>query len=367
LRDNHPAPADGEAVVEKWSFRRSNYFDHVGAECAHVHEKVGLLDMTAFAKFTVSGPGAETWLDGLVANRLPRTIGRIGLCHMLSQNGGVRAEFTITRTAPESFYLVSAGAMERHDFDYLQKALPQSGVALQQVTTQFGVLVLAGPSSRALLQKLTDNNLSGDAFKWLTARHINVGTASAYAARVNFVGELGWELHHPIEMQNTIFDLLFEAGAEFDLKPFGIRAMDSLRLEKSYRLIPRELSIEYSAFESGLDRFVHLDKGDFIGRDALAAWHDRGETNQLVTLEIHHVTDADARGNEPLYHNGKLVGRATSGGYGWRTSKSLALAMLPPALARIGTDVQIDILGNRHDATVIGESPFDPENERLRG
>ncbi|VAW18981.1 Dimethylglycine dehydrogenase [hydrothermal vent metagenome] len=367
LNENHPAAMDGEPIREKWSFRRSNSFEHVGAECLHVHQKVGLLDMTAFSKFTVSGPGAEAWLSGLVANRLPRTVGRVGLCHMLSENGGVRAEFTITRTGPQSFYLVSAGAMERHDFDYLRKALPTNGVHLQKVTARYGVLVLAGPSSRALLQKLTDTDLGNDAFKWLTARTIDVGMATAYAARVNFVGELGWELHHPIEMQNSIFDLLFEAGAEFDLKPFGIRAMDCLRLEKSYRLIPRELSIEYSAFESGLDRFVYLDKGEFVGRDALAAWHERGEANQLVTLEVHDVTDTDARGNEPLFHNGTMVGRATSGGYGWRVAKSLALAMLPPALAGPGTKVEIDILGTRYGATVIEEAPFDPENARLRG
>ena len=366
LRENHPKRVGNAPIREKWSFRRSNYFEHVGAECRHVHEKVGLLDMTAFSKFYVSGPGAETWLDGLVANRLPKTIGRIGLCHMLSLNGGVRAEFTITRVGGQAFYLVSAGAMERHDHDYLQKALPDAGVQLEKVTSQYGVLVLAGPSSRDVLQKLTDTDLSNDTFKWLTGRHINVGTATAFAARVNFVGELGWELHHPIEMQNTIFDALFDAGTEFDIKPFGIRAMDSLRMEKSYRLIPRELSIEYSAFESGLDRFVRLDKREFIGRAALETWHKAGEKNLLVTLEVHDITDADARGNEPLFHNGALVGRATSGGYGWRVRKSLAMGMLPPRLTEIGTEVEISILGKLHRAKVIADSPFDPDNERLR-
>lgn len=366
LNANHPENGGDAAIQERWSFRRSNYFEHVGAECRHVNEKVGLLDMTAFSKFMVSGPDAERWLDGLVANRLPKAIGRLGLCHMLSLNGGVRAEFTITRMGPQTYYLVSAGAMERHDFDYLKKNLPASGVHLEKVTSQYGVLVLAGPSSRALLQKLTDTDLSKDAFKWLTGKHINVGHASAFAARVNFVGELGWELHHPLEMQNTIFDALFEAGAEYDLKPFGIRAMDSLRLEKSYRLIPRELSIEYSAFESGLDRFVKLDKGPFIGSEALAAWQKRGEKNTFVTMEVDGVTDADARGNEPLYHGDKLVGRATSGGFGWRLGKSLALGMLPPELSQLGTEIEIDILGKRHVARVIIESPFDPENERLR-
>ncbi len=365
-RPNWFAP-EGVEPKDVWSFRRSNYFEHVGNECRHVHEKVGLLDMSAFSKFSVTGPGAESWLDGLVANRIPKSPGRLNLCHMLTQNGGVRSEFTIYREGPQSFYLVSAGAYERHDFDYLLKALPGDGsVQLQKITTQMGVLVLAGPRSRELLQKVTDTDLSNENFKWLSGQFINVGVAQATAMRVNFVGELGWELHHPIEMQNYIFDLLMEAGEEFELKPFGIRAMDSLRLEKSYRLIPRELSIEYSAFESGLDRFVHLNKGEFIGRDALTAWQQRGFKNAFATMEVHDVTDADARGNEAIYRDGELVGRATSGGFGWRIGKSLALAMVPPDMTELGTEFEIEILGQRHRATVIEESPFDPTNERLR-
>ncbi len=365
-RPNWFAP-EGVEPKDEWSFRRTNYFEHVGNECRHVHEKVGLLDMSAFAKFEVSGPGAEDWLDGLVANRLPKTVGRIGLCHMLSRNGGVRSEFTVYRERDRQFYLVSAGALERHDYDYLVKALPDDGsVRLQKVTTQYGVLVLAGPRSRDLLQKVTEADLSNEKFKWLTGKFIDVGCAQARAIRVNFVGELGWELHHPIEMQNYIFDLLMDAGAEFDLKPFGIRAMDSLRIEKSYRLIPRELSIEYAALESGLDRFVHLNKGDFVGRDKLTEWQQQGFKNTFVTLEVHDVTEADARGSEPIYKDGELVGRATSGNYGWRLGKSLALAMLPPDLAALGNEVEIEILGKRHPATVIPESPFDPDNERLK-
>jgi len=367
LNENHAPLAPGERPREKWSFRRSNYFEHVGNECRHVHEKVGLLDMTAFSKFEVSGRGAEAWLERLLANRVPKKIGRIGLTYLLSKNGGVRSEFTIFREGIERFYLVSAGALERHDGDYLAKLLPADGsVSLRCVTMQNGVLVVAGPRSRDLLEKVTDIDLSSASFPWLTGKSLSIGVAQATALRVNFVGELGWEIHHPIVMQNTIFDLLMEAGRAFDLKPFGIRAMDSLRLEKSYRLIPRELSIEYAAFESGLDRFVHPDKGDFIGRDALLAWQKRGFNNRLVTLEVQGLTDADARGSEPIYHGGELVGRCTSGGYGWRVGKSLALAMVPPTLGEVGTNLDILILGERHAARVIPDSPFDPQNERLR-
>jgi dimethylglycine dehydrogenase len=368
LNENHPPVSPGERPREKWSFRRSNYFEHVGNECRHVHEKVGLLDMTAFAKFEVSGPGAEAWLEGMLANRLPRTIGRIGLTYLLSRNGGVRSEFTVFREAAERFYLVSAGALERHDWDHLCKLQPRDGsVTIERVTTQYGVLVVAGPRARDLLQKATDADLSNAAFPWLSGKSIDIGAARTRALRVNFVGELGWELHHPIEMQNYIFDRLMTAGREFELRPFGIRAMDSLRLEKSYRLIPRELSIEYAALESGLDRFVRLDKENFIGRDALLAWQERGFGNRLVTMEVHGIVDADARGSEPIYRGGELVGRCTSGGFGWRLGKSLALAMVPPELAQIGSELEILILGERRKATVIPDSPFDPRNERLRG
>jgi dimethylglycine dehydrogenase len=367
--ENHAPPQGARGKpVEKYSFRRSNYFDFVGQECLHVHDKVGVLDMSAFAKFEVGGAGAETWLESLVANRVPKRIGRIGLCHMLSLNGGVRSEFTIYRTGAQRFYLVSAGALERHDWDYLCKLKPTDGsVELQKITTQYGVLVVAGPKSREVLRKITDADLSGNAFPWLSGQFINVGCAQAHAVRVNFVGELGWELHHPIEMQNYIFDLLMEAGAEFDIKPFGIRAMDSLRLEKSYRLIPRELSIEYAALESGLERFVRLDKDDFIGKDALLAWRERGFKWQFVTMEVHGVSHSDARGSEPIYGDGELVGRCTSGGYGWRVQKSLALGMVAPEFAAEGTELQVQILGELYTATVIAESPYDPDNAALRG
>ena len=365
---NHSAPLPDGRVVEKNSFRRSNYFDFVGDECRHVHEHVGVLDMSAFSKATVSGRGADEWLNSIVANNVPKGVGRIGLCHMLSLNGGVRAEFTIYKRAENSFYLVFAGASERHDWDYLTKLAPKDGsVTLQKITTQMGVLVLAGPKSRDVLQKLTDTDLSNHNFKWLSGKSINVGYAQAEALRVNFVGELGWELHHPIEMQNYIFDELMRVGSEFNIKPFGIRAMDSMRIEKSYRLIPREMSIEYSALESGLDRFVKLDKAcDFVGKAGLSAWQKKGFNNTFVTLEVHGITDADARGSEGIYKNGELIGRATSGGFGFRVNKSLALGMVLSDYAIEGAELEIEILGQRHRATVIPESAFDAENLALR-
>jgi dimethylglycine dehydrogenase len=239
-------------------------------------------------------------------------------------------------------------------------------VQFHPVTSQWGVLVLAGPNSRKLLQKLTDTDLSNQNFPWLSGQQISVGRTTSHAMRVNFVGELGWEFHHPIEQQNTLFDLLMDAGKEFGIRPYGIKAMSALSIEKSYRLIPRELSIEYSAYESGLDRFVHPNKGDFVGRDALIENREQGLAWNFVTLELHGITDADARGSEPIYSRGKLLGRATNGGFGWRVNKSLALAMLKPEFALAGTEVEIRILDKNYVATVINESPYDPDNARLR-
>lgn len=366
---NHAPPTEDGRIVEKWSFRRSNYFRFVGEECRNVMTNVGLQDMSAFAKMEVSGPGARDWLESILANKIPKKQGRIALCHLLSPRGGVRAEFTVYEWAPGRFYLVSAGAYERHDHDYLRKLCPVDGsVRLTPITTRLGVLVLAGPNARKVLQKLTDADLSNEAFPWLSGKEISIGACTAHALRVNFVGELGWEFHHPIEQQVALFDLLMEAGKEFGIRPYGIKAMSSMSIEKSYRLVPRELSIEYSAYESGLDRFVHPGKGQFIGRDALVEGKERGLNWNFVTMEVHGITDqhSDARGSEPLYHNGKLIGRATNGGFGFRIGKSLALGMVRPEHAAIGTELEVKILGDKFKATVIPESPYDPENTALR-
>jgi dimethylglycine dehydrogenase len=365
-RPNWFAPA-GTPQEDDWSFRRSKWFEHVGAECRNVRDNVGLLDMTAFAKARVSGPGAEAFLDRLVANRIPKTVGRMNLCHALNTRGGVHSEFTIQREGEDSFYLVSAGAWQRLDHDWLRKHMPGDGsVRFDNLTDAMGVLVVAGPKARTLMQRVSDQDFSNEAFPWLTGREILVGLAPTKALRVNFVGELGWELHHPIEYQNHIFDRLIEAGQDLGLEPFGIRAMDSLRIEKSYRLVGTELSIEYAAYESGLDRFVHPNKGDFIGRDALVRWREQGFANQFVTMAVQGVTDADPLGNNPIYAGGRLVGRATGGNYGFRVEQSLALAMVHPDYAGLGRELEMDILGTRHRVIVIPESPYDPDNQRLR-
>ena len=323
--------------------------------------------MSAFGKCRIKGPGAEEFLDKLVANKLPKNTGRINLCHALNTKGGVHSEFTIMREAKDSFYLVSAGAFQRLDHDWIHKWMPKDGsVQYENLTNSMGVLVVSGPKARKLMQKVSKADFTNEKFKWLSAQNISIGLAPCNAMRVNFVGELGWELHHPIEYQNHIFDKLIEAGKEFHLKPYGIRAMNSLRVEKSYKLVGTELSIEYAPYESGLDRFIHPNKGDFIGRAALDKWRAKGFSNKLVTMEVHGVSDADVLGNNPIYQNGSVVGRATGGDFGFRLNKSIALGMIKPELAKVGQKLKIDILGKMHEVSIIEDSPYDSENKLIR-
>ncbi len=365
-RPNWFAP-EGAPREDVWSFRRSNYFEHVGNECRTVRERAGLIDITSFSKFTVSGPEAEAALERLVANSLPRRIGGIGLCHALTLSGGVRSEFTITRDSEESFYLVSSGAAERYDYDFLLKNLADADAQLENQTMAHGVLVLAGPRARDILAAVTDADLSNAAFPWLSARNITIGMAPVRAMRVNFVGDLGWELHHPIAYQNHIFDALVAAGEAHGLGMCGMRAMDSLRIEKSYRMWGQDLTREYTPFEAGLSRFVKLDKGEFVGRDALVRQKEAGIPQEFVTLEVHGPNDADPLGNEPLYRDGKMIGRATAGAYGHHVGKSLAIGYVEAGTGSTDSELEIEILGARYAASVIGESPYDPENKSLRG
>jgi dimethylglycine dehydrogenase len=368
-RANWFAPP-GVPAKDVWSFRRSNYFEHVGNEALHLRRHVGVIDLTPFTKHEVTGPGAESWLDGLVANKVPTKIGRIALCHALTRRGGIRSEFTITKIAEQHFYVVSAGAAERYDSDYLQEHLPRDGsVSLRNITMSRGCFVVAGPRSRDVLAKLVDAPLDNAAFPWLTGQVSEVGLATdVYLLRVNFVGALGWELHFPIEYAHHLFDAVFAAGAEFGIRMAGMRAMESLRLEKSYRMWGSDLTPDYTPYEAGLDRFVRLSKGPFIGKEALEKQLKAGVPHRFITFEVHDVTDADPLGNEPLFdRKGRIIGRATAGYYGHALQKSLGLGYVKPEFAAVGSDIEIEILGLRKRATVLVDSPYDPENKDLRG
>ncbi len=351
----------GVEPTDALSFYRSNDFECVGNECRAAREAVALIDFTPFSKFEISGEGATDWLDRLVANRLPG-VGQVRLAHILTRQGGIRSELTIARFDDNRYYVVTPGWAEKFDADFLLKALPAGGgITLENLTTDKGCFVVTGPRSRELLQGLTDAALDAEAFPWFAVRDIVVdGVGEMRAMRVSYIGELGWELHHDLEQQNALYDLLFAAGAKLGLLPIGMRAIDSLRLEKSYRGWNLDLSIEYSPFESGLDRFVALDKGEFRGREALIRQQADGIGQRMVTLEIDDC-EVQPIVNAPVYAQDRMAGRITSGGYAHTLQKVLALAYLDVDCAN-SADCEAEILGQRYRARIIEDSPYDPGN-----
>ncbi len=262
---------------DEYSFGRGNWFETVGEECRAVRSGVGVLDQTSFAKFVVSGEGAGALLDRLCANRLPREAGRMALTQMCTARGGIETDVTVALLAPGSYYVVSAAATETHDLAWIERHAPTDGsVRIDNVTPRFGVLTIAGPRSRELLGRVSRDDFSNEGFRFFRARHVEVGRAHVLAVRVSYVGELGWELHHPIEAQGSLYDALFEAGEDLGLVDFGYRALESMRFEKCYRLWGADMSADWSPLQAGLERFVAFDKGEFIGRDALLREREQG-------------------------------------------------------------------------------------------
>ena len=358
---------DGISRDQTLTFKRDrNWFDLVGEECKVVRETVGILDLPGFSKFMVEGEGAEAWLDRLTCSKLPR-LGRISLAYMLHERGGVLSEFTITRLAEDRFYLISAAAGEWHDEDWLRKHLPDDGsVKLSLEHGRMGTLVLAGPKAREVLGAVTEADLSNEAFPWLSAQTIEIGMARVIALRVNYVGELGWELHVPVEDMIPLYDALIEAGKPHGIRDFGMYAMESLRLDKCYRGWKSDLGSEYSPLMSSLDRFVDLKKDDFIGKDALLAESVAGVKEKFVPLTLDQPGAADAPFCAPIRSNGDIVGLVTSGGWSYTLEKSIVLGYVRTDLAEPGAKLEIDILGERCPATVGQEPLFDHNNSRLR-
>ncbi|MGH7123301.1 MAG: glycine cleavage T C-terminal barrel domain-containing protein, partial [Stellaceae bacterium] len=358
---------DASGRGEKYSFRRSNWWDAVRAEALAVRERVGLMDLSTFSKFEVKGQGAFAFLDRICANKIPTRDGGIILGHLLNANGFVESEITVTRLGPEHFYVLSAAAAQLHDLDQLVwRRRPGETVDIIDVTDAYGTLVLAGPRSRDVLAACTAIDLSNVAFRWLTGKEAVVaGVRGVRLLRVNYVGELGWELHCPMADMPMVFDALMAAGQPQGIALFGTYAMNSLRMEKAYRGWGSELTAEIDMFEAAMERFIRLDKPDFIGRAASLARKQRGARTKLVYLAV-DATDCDCMGNEPVYSGDRLVGLTTSGGFGHAVQKSLAFAYVDPSLATAGTGLDILLFGDRRRAVILPEPAWDPRNERLR-
>jgi len=349
------------------SFRRPHWHRAVARECSAVASGVAMLELPGFTKFEVEGEGALAWLDHMVAGALPRT-GRTALNYFCSPRGGIVSEMTVSQLAEGRFWLISAAAGERHDEHWLRSHLSQQHgrVSIANVTARYGSLIVVGPRSRELLARVTDADLSNEGFPWLAVRSVPIGFTEALALRVNYVGELGWELHVPSEQLAAVHALLVAAGEPLGLAHFGLYAMDSLRLEKCYRSWKADLTTEYTPLMASLDRFVRLDKAAaFIGREALRREAAVGPRERLVPLLV-EARDADAAAVSIVYRDSQVVGLVTSGGYGYRLNRSIALAYVRTDLAAEGTELEVEILGERCRARVGREPLYDPYNLRLR-
>jgi len=347
------------------SFRRSNAHAWVGAECAAVHEAVGLLEISNYGKFDVRGPAAAEWLSGVMANRVP-SVGRITLTPMLNERGKLIGDFTMCRLADDHFFLVGTYAAEVYYQRWFERSLPGTGVTVRPCAVEYVGLSVAGPGSRALLQSLVREDLSTAAFPFLSFRRMDVGMVPAYVGRVSFSGELGYEIWVTTDYQRALYALLREAGAAHGLRLFGGRALNCLRIEKSFGTWAREYRPIYGPFEAGLGRFVDFKKDAFIGRSAALEERDGGGALRLLTFEI-EAADADAIGDEPILHDGAAVGWVTSGAFGFRAGASLALGYVPAALASADAGFEIEIIGERRPARRLAAAPVDPAGTRMRG
>ncbi len=347
------------------SWRRSNAFKHVAEECQHVMNHVGLLDLTRFAKTRISGPGAEAWLNRMSCQRVPTREGRIALSPILDQNGAFKTDMTVTKIKDGEYFCVTASLGKRHDQHGMLLNLPDDGsVQMEDLTYRLGCFVIVGPESRKLLAKVAYGDVSNEAMPFGTSTEIYVGRIKCRVNRMNYVGELGYEIFHPIESQIAVFKTLMEAGAEFKLKMFGMHAMDSMRLEKGYLAWKSEMNVHHTPLETSLAWTVKWDK-DFIGKAALEKVKAEGVKQQLVCMVV-EADDADAWGYNPIFNGDEQVGMTSSGGYGHRVGKSIAFGYVPPGLTDPGTKLEVEILGEMRPAEVVATPLYDPANEKMK-
>ncbi|MGL4281319.1 MAG: GcvT family protein [Albidovulum sp.] len=342
-------------ATQTWN-RAGPWEARIREECEAVRDGVGVLDLPGFSRFHLSGPGAAEWLSGQIAGGLPKP-GRLSLAYFPDHRGRILTEMSVACNGEDDYTLITAAVAQWHDYEWLARTLPK-GLTLRDRTSDLSTLIVTGPKSRALFAKISDADLS---LPWLSHAMWTVASRKAVLARVSFAGELGWEVHAPVANIPAIYDAVLEAGA----KPFGMRALNALRIEKGYRAWKGDLSTDYSLLQGGLDRFIRWEK-DFPGKAALLAERQAGVTKRFVTLTV-EAGEADAPYMSTLWHGGKVVGETTSGAWGYRVGKSIALGMLRADLAVPGTKVEVEIYGERFPAVVEADQPlWDPKNERIR-
>ena len=351
---------------EEIGFRHNNTFEVIADECRAVRERVGVMELSTFAKYDVVGTDAETLLNRISANKMPKREGAITLTHYLAENGRLNGESTITRLDEGHYYVLSGATSEERDFSILRDGLKAGeDVTITNITDDWGVIVLAGPESRKVLSALTDTDLSNEGFKWLTGRVIEVAGASVRALRVNYMGELGWELHCKMSDMVQVYQAVWDAGKQFDIANFGTYAMNSLRMEKAYKGWGAELTNEITMVEADLMRFFRKDKEDFVGKQATLQVDPDDIDLKLVYFEI-EMGDNDVVGGEAVLDGGRAIGVTTSGGYGHYTGKSLGFAYVEPKYTDPGATFDVLLIENTRKAVVLADPVWDSSASRSR-
>ncbi len=355
----------GEKAEDIVSFHRSNDFGPIKAECRAVREAVGVTEIANFAKYEITGAGAEAWLLRVMTNTMPKQ-GRLMLTPMLNHQGKIIGDFTVAKAAEHRYMMWGSSQAQVYHMRWFEQTLPKDGsVKIEALGMKLIGLSIAGPNARALLQRLTDDDVSNEAFKFMDYREMEVATVKAQVNRVTYTGDLGYEIWVAPEYQRRLYESIQAAGADLELKNFGMRALLCLRLEKNFGTWYREFRPIYGPFEAGLDRFIKLDKPDFIGKAAALKEKQDGPKRQRVFMVV-DALDADVMGDEPIWVDGKVAGWVTSGGFGHFVNQSLAQGYLPTELVKPGMQLEIEILGERRPARLQMDPPFDPEAKRMR-
>jgi len=357
-----PGDDISEEATQTWN-REGPWSPRIEEECHAVRDAAGILDLPGFSRYRVKGSGATEWLSSVITGKVPKP-GRIGLAYFSDDKGRIVTEMSVMMLDEDFFFLITAATAQWHDLEWLQKHLPKpAAFTVDDVTDSFSCQILTGPKSRDILAEVTDADLLKG---WLTHQSCRIAGRWCQLVRVSFAGELGWEIHTKVEDTAPIFDAVWAAGQKHGLKPFGMEALDCLRIEKGYRAWKGDLSTDYTVLQGGLERFIDWSKPDFKGKAALAAEKQQGIRRRFVTLVV-EAGDCDAPYMSTLWHDGQVVGETTSGNWGYRVGKSIALGMLRADLAEPGTEVEVEIFGDRFKAVVQPDGPlWDPANERLR-
>jgi dimethylglycine dehydrogenase len=357
-----PGDDTSEESTQTW-VRNGPWEPRIREECEAVRDAAGILDLPGFSRFRLKGEGATAWLTTLTTGIIPKP-GRIGLGYFADDSGRIVTEMSIMTIAEDFHFLITAAVAQWHDMEWLKKHMPaDAAFTLDDVTESFSCQILTGPKSRTILAEVCNADLSSG---WLTHQTTQIAGRHLQIVRVSFAGELGWELHTKVEDTAATFAAVWDAGQKHGLKPFGMFALDSLRLEKGYRTWKGDLSTDYTILQGGMERFVKWDKPEFKGKAALLSEKQRGMTKRFATLVV-DAGEFDAPYMSTLWHDGKIVGETTSGGWGYRVNKSIALGMLRADLNVPGTELEVEIYGERFKAEVQPDEPlWDPKNERIR-